>query len=270
MVLSESQRVEQKEKMFREDINGHRFSNILFTRLVAKDRKFTKVDFKYSIFDACYLRGCIFDSCDFTGCRFVNSNLNGSSFTGCTFDYATFEKTQIDNDILQSGCPGLENLKMRFARSLRVNYQQLGDAISANRAIKIELDAAHAHLLKAWNSKESYYRKKYHGWQRIKAFFEWSTFKLLDFIWGNGESTWKLVRFSIMLLIAMAIVDVYNFRNAMNVGDYISALCDAPQIFLGVTKPSNYAAGYLSIITLTRLIIFGFFMSVIIKRFNRR
>ena len=53
-----------------------------------------------------------------------------------------------------------------LARSLRVNYQQLGEAKSANKAIHIELQATKTHLYKAWHSQETYYREKYAGWAR--------------------------------------------------------------------------------------------------------
>jgi uncharacterized protein YjbI with pentapeptide repeats len=127
-VLKSSKRAEHKDKLVSENVEGEALSNILFTRLIAKDRSFSKVDFKYTIFDACYLRNCRFDTCDFTGCRFVATNLHGSAFRNCKFDYTNFERTSIDPEILETNCPGPENLKMRFARSLRMNYQQLGDA----------------------------------------------------------------------------------------------------------------------------------------------
>ena len=75
-------------------------------------------------------------------------------FTGCKFDYSIFERTLIDADLLDTECPGQENLKMRFARTLRMNFQQVGDAKAANRAIKVELQATMAHLHKAWRSTE--------------------------------------------------------------------------------------------------------------------
>jgi hypothetical protein len=81
-----------------------------------------------------------------------------------------FERTFVDNDILNTGCPGFENLKMRFARTLRMNYQQLGDAKSANKAITVELQASEVYLHKAWQSNESYYRKKYGGLSESRRF----------------------------------------------------------------------------------------------------
>jgi len=269
-MLVDNNRTTETDKRVDGDVEGVAFSSYLCVRLVAKSKRFSNVDFKYTIFDSCYFRKCVFDSCDFTGCRFVGTNLVGSSFTGCKFDYASFERTQVENEILDTQCPAYENLKIRFARSLRVNYQQIGDSISANKAIEVELAATEIHLHKAWSSNESYYRKKYNGVGRIRVYFQWLNFKVLDFVWGNGESTLKLVRSLVYAFVAMTIIDVSLYRDTTQVSSYFSALAETPQIFLGTIVPAHYAKPYLTIISLLRLISFGFFMSIIIKRFNRR
>jgi uncharacterized protein YjbI with pentapeptide repeats len=147
------------DQKFRADVDGRKYSNHLFTRLVAKDRRFTKVNFRYSFFEHSYLRDCHFDSCDFTGCRFTNTNLAGSKFSGCTFNYAYFEKTLVEPAILETECPSYENLKLRFARTLRINFQQLGDAGAANKAMNVELAATATHLRKAAWSNEAYFQR---------------------------------------------------------------------------------------------------------------
>ena len=269
-MMIDNNRVHLIDKRCDADLADVVYANHLFLRLVAKGRRFTKVDFKYSIFDACYLRNCIFDSCDFTGCRFVSTNLHGAAFSGCKFDYATFEKTLLDSGVLDTECPGHENLKMKFARALRVNYQQLGDAVGANKAMNVELQATEVHLRKAWQSNESYYRKKYDGLKRMKSFLEWLQFKGLDFIWGNGESPWKLARATLLILIFLAVIEVSVFRQNPSLHDVARALIEAPQIFLGTLTPTQYPHSYLTIILCVRLVAFGFFMSIIIKRLNRR
>jgi len=269
-MLSDSHRVSQIDKVFTEDVSGGQFSNQLFIRLAAKGRRFTTVDFKYSIFDSCYLRNCVFDSCDFIGCRFVGTNLEGSAFSGCKFDYAIFEKTGVDNDILSHACPGHENLKMRFARTLRMNYQQLGDAKSVNKAIAVELLATEAHLHKAWSSTESYYRHKYQGYKRFQMFNEWIAFKMLDFLWGNGESALKLLRAVVIALCVISIVDAVGFRDPRLLESYTGAFAAAPQIFLGTISSAFYPRLCLTFITLFRLVAFGFLTAIIVKRFNRR
>lgn len=269
-MLTDSNRIHQVDKKFDDDVSNSKFLNHLFLRLVAKDKKFTNVDFKYSIFDTCYLRGCKFDSCDFTGCRFVGTSLHGAKFSSCKFDYSTFERTFVDSYILDTECPGHENLKMRFARTLRMNYQQLGDSESANKAIGIELQATEIHLHKTWHSNESYYRRKYTGLKRFEAFLEWSRFKFLDFIWGNGESPLKLLRAALIIFLTMSLIDVWKFKDPQRIGSYLQSFIEAPQVFLGTLSPSYYSSLYLTVVLFIRLVAFGFFMSIIIKRFNRR
>jgi hypothetical protein len=269
-MLADSGRQSEIDKKITADAKECSMSNRLFVRLVAKERKFTKIDFKYSIFDGCYLRNCKFESCDFTGCRFINTNLHGSRFSGSNFQYASFEKTVIDVSILDTECPGPENLKARFARSLRTNYQQLGDAAGANKAMKVELEASEAHLHKAWASKEAYYRHKYKGWERVKAFLEWVEFKILDCVWGNGERPVRLFFSVFTVIVLMAVFDVFQFGDPSHVGSYWHALESAPEIFLGILSPPNYPKWYLTLITFVRLVAMGFFLSIIIKRFNRR
>ena|SRR3989338_7465652 len=258
------------DEKFDLDVSNAEYNNRLFVRLVAKSKHFEKVDFKYTIFDTCYLRNCVFDSCDFTGCRFTGTNLYGASFNGCKFDYAVFERTLIDSDILENGCPGYENLKLRFARTLRMNFQALGDSKSANKAIEVELDATEAHLLKAWKSKESYYRKKYRRLKRVQVFAEWLIFKAMDFIWGNGESSLKLLRSIAIILAIMAVIDVFSFSDPMKLSSYWNSFWAMPSVFLGSSSPQNYFKSYLALVVFIRLVAIGFFMSIIIKRFNRR
>lgn len=269
-VFTDSGRDILQDQKIDNDVIDEKLINKLFVRLVSKGKTFRNVDFKYGIFDQAYLRNCVFDSCDFTGCRFTNTNLTGSVFDGCKFEYATFEKTTIDSDVLLSNCPGPENLKQKFARTLRTNYQSLGDAQSANLAVGIELKATEEHLRKAWKSKEGYYRKKYKGWKKVKAFGQWLEFKTLDFIWGNGESAWKLARTALYMNIVIAFNDAFRHKDYLLVKTYLESLWLAPQIFLGVMSPDNYSGGWLATIFFVRLVIFGFFMSIIIKRFNRR
>lgn len=101
-------------------------------------------------------------------------------------------------------------------------------------------------------------------------FFRWLGFKILDLIWGNGESTWKLARAVGVSLLGMAFIHVFFFGDPTQVSEYFHALWQMPQILLGALKPTSYPASYLALVFFIRLIAFGFFMSIVIKRFNRR
>lgn len=258
------------DQVVTDDMVGAHFRNHQFQRLVAVKKKFTDCDFRYSEFDAAYLRNCTFDSCNFTGCRFTNTNLSGSKFIGCRFEYAQFSHTQVEPELLDTGCPGQENLQQRFARTLRINFHQVGDVAAANRAIKVELEATRVHLKKSWRSRESYYRKKYSGMKRGRMFIEWLQFVSLDFLWGNGESAVKLLRFLGLLIVAIALFDVCSLRDGYAISSYTSAIGQAPEVLLGVTKPKEFPGLALAGIAATRYILFACLVSILVRRLSRR
>lgn len=268
--LRHSNRTIKIDQTFPQDQIGGKFSNFQFLRLVAINRSFVDCDFRYSEFDAAYLRKCTFDSCDFTGCKFKGSNLSGTKFIGCTFDYVQFDHTFVDSEILDHGCPGMENLRKGFARTLQLNFRQIGDTDAANKAISIELDATRIHLYKAWHSKESYYRKKYTGFRRVRMFFSWSNFIFLDFFWGNGESLTKLFRSLIIFTAIIAIIDVMTLGHERQTSDYLNALSRAVQILLGTSVPGEFPGEFVAAIALVRYIMIACIVAVFIKRRSRR
>ena len=172
-------------------------------------------------------------------------SFQGLSFRGCHFDYATFERTLIDIHVLERNAPAHENLKLRFARSLRINYQQIGDAAAVNKAIRMELEANQTHHWKAWRSAEAYYRDKYQGWSRAKMFYRWLQCRCLDFLWGNGENTLKLCRSVLLVLLVMALVDAWSAGgNIWDAREYFRSAWKAPQLLLGALSPTYYSSAY--------------------------
>jgi hypothetical protein len=100
-------------------------------------------------------------------------------------------------------------------------------------------------------------------------FLKWLNFVVMDYIWGNGESTWKLVRAALVIMLLMSIIHIFTIKDYSLVA-LSKAIGYVPQIFLGVEKPHNYAGSYLAFVTFLRLVLFGFFMSILIKRFSKR
>lgn len=252
------------------DLNSDRFHHQYFVRAGGKELVFRKVDFSHSIFENCYFNKVIFDSCNFIGCKFINCNFHSCQFPGVKFDYATFEKTYIDNNILEENVPLRNNLILKFARTLRVNYQGIGEAESVNKAIKIELKATKKHLFDAWNSKDRYYRDKYKSWARFWMFINWFYFKAQDFIWGNGESAKKLILTGVYLWILFSFYDTLKYKDPNLISNYWKSILDYPAIFMGINKPANYSSLFLTFVTIIRFIGFALFTSILIKRFNKR
>lgn len=269
-MLTASNKTISTDQRFDDDEYNSKFSNYIFLRLVAKGRVFRNVDFRYTTFDACYLRDAKFDSCDFTGCRFVSTNFHGAKFSGCNFEYATFERTIIDSSILDTEYPKQDNLRARFARTMRMNFQQIGDAAAVNKAMKIELEATGNHLKKSIISGEEYYRNKYRGILLFRSVFEFFLFVVGDFVWGNGESLRRLLRCVLIIIISMTTFDVFKFGDPRLIADYLVAFTRSFEVFMGVPAPSEYPKLYVAMVTLVRLVAVGFLLSIIIKKFNRR
>jgi len=270
VLFRDSGKIKKEDLEFIRKMDGEEIENIVFVRAVARRIKFTRVSFKFCIFDSCYFRDCVFDSCDFTGCKFSSSNLNGSTFIDCKLHYAVFERTILELSTLADSLPKEENLRAKVLRSLRTNFQQQGDASEVNKSIYLELEATKIHLKKSWYSSDEYYRTKYPGFKKLGKFGEWAVFSLLDFIWGNGESAAKLLRTVLVILFLISLWEIYKLPNANNILPVASCFLNSPSIFFGVANGSGYDDWATTLILFLRLVIFGLFMSILIKKISRR
>lgn len=270
VLFNESGKTKKEDLEFIRKMDGEEAENVVFVRAVAKRIKFTRVSFKFCIFDNCYFRDCVFDSCDFTGCKFTGSNLNGSNFIDCKFNYAIFERTILDLSAVKDSLPKEENLRARVLRSLRTNFQQQGDAPEVNKAMSLELEATKIHLKKCWYSSDKYYRDKYPDFKRFSKFSEWVTFSFLHFLWGNGESAIKLFRIFLIILAFIWAWEIYKLPNANDVFLVMGCLFKSPSIFFGVANGTDYSDGGKTLVLFLRLVVFGLFMSILIKKISRR
>lgn len=251
----------------KDELKLHKFK--IYVRLNANRRRFKNVSFEHCVFEGCYFRDCVFDSCDFTGCKFVSCNFHHSSFADCKFEYVTFERSMVDADILSSA-PKQENLRLRFARTLRMNFQQIGDAKAVNQAINMELEATARHLRESWFSEERYHREKYRGFKRIGQFLAWSEFWILHFVWGNGESIPKLVRSILIAMVVIALYDAVALRSDPTITDYWESLKIAPAVFLGTLARQHHSIVAVSVVVASRLIALSLLTALLVKRLGRR
>lgn len=247
-----------------EKIYNISFDKHIFTRVSAVSKTFEKVSFKYAVFDDCYFRNCKFIDCDFTGAQFKGASYRGSEFSGSRFDYARFNNTKITNSILDFNIPGYENVALEFAQSLRVNFGQIGDTLGVNKAIEAELKATKVHLSKAAWAKDGWYKKKYKGINRLKIIRDYITFNAFDFIWGNGESLYKLLR-SIFIVISIILLNLLVEGYSFN-----AATSQSFSLFLGINTSVVESTGIVQFAISSRFILLGMFVSVLVKRLSRR
>ena len=69
----------------------------------------------------------------------------------------------------------------------------------------------------------------------------------------------------------MAVYDtVYHSTDPGQIGSYWTSIAKSFAVFFGIWAPDDYSRSYLAMIACVRLVLVGFFLSIIIKRFNRR
>jgi len=251
---------------FNKDVDDITFVFMVLKRVGATGKVISNANFSYCILEDCYFKNCKFRNCNFNGTIFRNSNFHASKFENCNFEYAEFHGARFPEYILESS-PSKENLHQKFAQRLKVNFQNLGEQKLALLATKAELSATERFLFKAWfDSKDgSYYRKKYPGRKRAFKFVEWSTFRILKFVWGNGQSFTYLARTTGVAIISVAVVS-YFVRTDESTGIIETAL-KSPALFFGSYKetvPEYFNATILVI----RLILFSLFISMLVRKWT--
>ena len=255
-----------EDKEFTTDVRKTDLSQQVLRRVFAVKKTFVDVSFKQSDISRCYFRNCRFIRCDFTGANISQSNFRGSQYEECKFHYATWEHTILDEEFLDSCLPSEENLARDLVRSLRVNFGQIGNYPAVNKAASIEVKLVGLHLFHAAYSKQSYYRAKYKGWDRIIHGVRHAKWKALDLLWGNGESLSRVVVCGLFMIIAGAALLSWQYPQfswPTSLGVVATAF------WVGSTTPP-IPPDYLAILTAVRFILFGLFMAILIKRLSRR
>jgi len=255
------QDIEYIENILGEDLSQHEYFKTYAVNIQFKD-----VNFKQCVFDTSYFRKCKFISCNFTGSIFKNCNFQGAQFDNCNFSYTQWEKTIIEESFLNHCLPSEENLARDLVRSLRVNFSQIGNYSAVNTAIRIEIQYTGIHLYNAAFSRKSYYRAKHKGLDRLSIAYRYIVWKILDILWGNGES---LMRVSRTAIIIIGIVALYLWQesNFIRFRDSVSTSFFG---FWGIYTGTSLSSSMVAIFVISRLVLFGLFMAILVKRLSRR
>lgn len=255
-----------EDKEFISDVREEDLSQQVLRRVFAVKKTFVDISFKQSEISQCYFRNCRFIRCDFTGTSFSRSNFRGSQYEECKFHYSAWEHTILDEEFLDNCLPSEENLARDLARSLRVNFGQIGNYSAVNKAASIEVALTGLHLYHAAYSRQSYYRAKYKGLNRFIHGVRHAKWKALDLLWGNGESLYRIVISGLLVIFAGTALLSWQepqFSWSASLGLVATA-------FWGSNTTPHVPDGYLAVLTAIRFILFGLFMAILIKRLSRR
>lgn len=254
-----------ENKEFTGQVGPESFEQKELIRVFAVSVTFTRVSFKQALISNCYFRNCRFVECDFTGTQFKESNLRGTSFSSCKFAYSTWEKTFLDDRFLDACLPSEENLARDLVRTLRVNFSQIGNYEAVNRAAALEVKLTGQHLYNAAYSNQSYYRHKYKGLERIKHAAQHAWWKTLDLLWGNGESLFRVVATGACIIGGGALW-LSSHLPALSAGAILERSFFAFWGFGGPSLPEQISVA----LAISRYVLLGLFMAILVKRLSRR
>lgn len=266
MELHEHKKDVIENKEFRGEVRHEDFSMRDFSRVFAVEVAFVDVIFKQCDFSRCYFRNCRFIRCDFTGANIKESNLRGSQFEECKFQYTTWEKTFLDEHFLDTCLPSGENLARDLARSLRVNFSQIGNYEAVNKAASIEVSLTGQHLYNAAYSRQSYYRAKYKGRFRVIQAIGHARWKALDLLWGNGESIVRVATTGLAVIVIVALFLMWGNSQLL----FTDALWSTFSHFWGIPGGTKFPDSFVVALTVIRFVLLGLFMAILVKRLSRR
>ena len=265
MAIKDHVKEKLEDKEFTGAISDCSFERKELLRVYAVGIAFKGVSFKQSLISSCYFRNCRFEDCDFTGAQLRDSNLKGSTFSSCKFAYSTWEKTLLDDHFLDACLPSEENLARDLVRTLRVNFAQIGNYEAVNRAAGLEVKLTGQHLYNAAYSNQAYYRHKYPTGARLTHAFRHACWKLLDLLWGNGES---LLRVLVTGMLAVLVAAAWLLGSG-SASTFSGALRASFVAFWGVHLDALPAAIGVSV-SIARYVVLGLLMAILVKRLSRR
>ena len=255
-----------QDKEFISDVREESLAQVVLRRVYAVNKAFVDVSFKQSEISRSYFRNCCFIRCDFTGANIKSSNFRGAKYEECKFQYSTWEHTQLDEEFLDNCLPSEENLARDLVRSLRVNFGHIGNYTAVNKAASIEVSLTGRHLFLAAYSKQSYYRSKYRGLDRFLQGFRHLRWKLLDLLWGNGESLYRVFFSGIFIILVWSTYLAWQFPEASGMESFKTILL----AFWGAPIQLQLPSVHIAAITAIRFVLVGLFMAILIKRLARR
>lgn len=262
---------------FTSDLSNADFKMHQFTDFSGSRKELKKCDFSYSTFTRVYFRKVKFIECDFTGAKFFDSNLRDAEFENCKFHYASFKFTLIRSSQVLKNLPEWPNVKIYLLQIHKANANSIGDTKAARLYLLEEIEANKEHLRRAIKRNEGYYSVKYSGFKsKIVVYYKSISLKVDNFLWGHGESLWKMFRNVIAFVL---IVSVYQTLSTIELGN--TSLIQSLKLLFGYVRsdikifvgvPNTYIESNLIIASLIflRYLTLGLFIRILFNKFSWR
>jgi hypothetical protein len=266
-----------KDASFQQSETGANFKMHQFTDFSGVDKEFIKCDFSYSTFTRVYFKKVNFIQCNFTGAKFFDSNLRDATFQNCKFHYASFKFTMIDSKQVLSNLPDWANVKSNLLQLHKANANSLGDIKASRAYLLAEIAASKEHLRKAIDKSDGYYSLKYKSWQsQLQVRWKYFLLSMDDFIWGHGESPWRIIRNVIAYFLLLSIIQTIfkDDSGGRTFADNFRILFEYFKLdiktFLGVPNTKLESDFIIGSLILLRYVTLGLFIRILFNKYSWR
>lgn len=187
-------------------IENQDFKNSVLEDVDGKEVAYVNCDFSYSIVVRGYFHKSRFENCKFIGTRFVDTNFRTATFELCQFSYSDFNRCLISVPQMLANLPTFANVRWELLHNIRANMRAIGDARHESDLVWQEIDTEIEHWRAIVRSQGGYYGK-YSRKERWLARLRHSRLLAERYVWGHGESLFRLAGATMM---ALAILGVMN------------------------------------------------------------
>ncbi len=178
------------------------FSGRYLRDIEGKEVTYSDCTFSYSIIERGYFHKANFINCKFIGARIRESIFRSATFENCDFSYVDFHRCVLPVPQLLANLPGFPNVRWELLHNLRANAHSVGDTKWEADVVYHEARTEIEHWRGIANAGTGYYQK-YSTRQRLVARFHHVRLLAERYIWGHGESLFRLALSTVFFLIVI-------------------------------------------------------------------
>jgi prepilin-type processing-associated H-X9-DG protein len=262
----------------REEIDGANYSNSTFANVSFLDGHIRSGTFRNCVFAECYFRRASIRNTTFVGCKFINCNFSHVTVRTSDFRYAEFRGSHPPYAEFRYSAPSEPNLRAELFARISLAAIASGDVVESRKYRLAALDARKEHLKAALASSSTWYSEHYPLSKKLLVAGSLFWHYLNRLLWRHGESAWRLLACTLLLIIGILPCLYWIFGNEFTppVDRIAETMWLSVSNFLSIDRLSNVVPSsgltraLCAVEALSGVIFGGLFVTVLVKALLRR
>jgi hypothetical protein len=261
-------------------IDDAKYSHTTFVSCSFLDSEIKSGQFLDCVFVECYFRRTQFRATAFIGCKFINCNFGHVAIQSCDFKYSEFRGSAPPFSEMRHSAPPEPNLREALFSRMAMAADQAGEREEARAYRLAAISAQNEHLRAAVRSDSKWYREHYDLPRRAGALLTlfWHWFN--KYLWGHGESAWRLLLSA--LIVVGAVFPLLFFFAREGLSDPAGALATGDYFWLSLSNfllldrlseiglVSTTSRALAAVQALSGIVFAGLYVTLLVKALLRR